>query len=232
MERQTLRIVVVLGMLITLLGGTGVFASFTDRASAGTDSVTSGSRPKSADLRIEPAELNGGVVECGIAGAIPWQEDNTATAQFSLSDVQPGSQLGGSYVCLKNVGSASLTLTASALGLTDLDTDCTGDEAASGDTTCGLDAIGMPQAGELSPLLTVLLDRVVCDSPTMPFANNQPVALDAYTGIDFAGGPLAADDIACIAIQLAYPTPASDVDAQIAQSDQVTWVFAFDGSAS
>jgi predicted ribosomally synthesized peptide with SipW-like signal peptide len=35
MGRQSLRIVMVLGVLVTLVGGTGIFAAFTDRATTG-----------------------------------------------------------------------------------------------------------------------------------------------------------------------------------------------------
>lgn len=231
MGRYSLRIIMVLGVLVTLVGGTGIFAVFTDRATTGVNDVTSGTRPKSADLRIEPAVLGGAGVNCDVdADGILWQNDDTTTGQFTLSDVQPGNGLGDAYLCLKNVGSASLALTASAIDLVDADIACTGDETASGDATCGLDPFDAPQVGELSPLLTVRLERVTCNSP-QPYVVMGPIALDGYATVDFAGGPLSPDDIACIRIQLAYPTPATDLDAQVAQSDRVTWRFAFDAAA-
>ena len=53
MGRHTLRITIVLGMLVTLLGGTGIFATFTDRATGGQATVSSGARPKAAErLRV------------------------------------------------------------------------------------------------------------------------------------------------------------------------------------
>jgi hypothetical protein len=231
MGRHSLRIIIVLGMLVTLTGGTGIFAVFTDRATAGENTVTSGTRPKSADLRIEPAHLPsgaGGTFDCDIDGdAILWESENTATAQFTVTDVQPGNSLGDAYICLKNVGSAVLSLNVSAIDLVDLESDCTGDEAASGDTTCGPDPNGGPQAGELSRLLTVVADRVECTQALPP--TETPVALDAYSAVNFDG--LAPGGITCFWIQVAYPTPATDADAQVAQSDTATWRFAFDGIA-
>ena len=220
----------VLGVLVTLVGGTGIFAVFTDRATGGDNAVTSGTRPKSADLRIEPAVLDaatGGFNCDGDLDELLWQNDDTTTAQYTVADVQPGNSLGDAYFCIKNVGSAVLMLTASAIDVVDVETDCTGDEAASGDTTCGLDANNGPQVGELSPLLTVELDRVECTAPQRP--TDTPIALDAYSAVNFDG--LAPDGIACFWIELAYPTPATDVDAQVAQSDTATWRFAFDGTA-
>ena len=230
MGRHSLRIIMVLGVLMTLVGGTGIFAVFTDRAMGGDNTVTSGTRPKSADLRIEPAVLDAatGAINCdGDAGAVLWQNDDTTTAQYTVADVQPGNSLGDAYFCLKNVGSAVLMLTASAIDVVDVDTDCTGDEAASGDTSCGLDVNGGPQVGELSPLLTVEADRVECSAPQPP--TDTPIALDAYSAVNFDG--LGPDGIACFWIQMAYPTPATDSDAQVAQSDTVSWRFAFDGRA-
>jgi predicted ribosomally synthesized peptide with SipW-like signal peptide len=141
MGRHSLRIIMVLGALVTLVGGTGIFAVFSDRATGGENTVTSGTRPKSADLRIEPAVLDaaGGFNCDGDVDGSLFENDDTTTAQFTVTDAQPGNSLGDAYVCLKNVGSAVLALSVSAIDVVDVDTDCTGDEAISGDTTCGLD---------------------------------------------------------------------------------------------
>jgi hypothetical protein len=230
MGRHSLRIIMVLGALVTLVGGTGIFAVFSDRATGGENTVTSGTRPKSADLRIEPAVLDaaGGFNCDGDVDGSLFENDDTTTAQFTVTDAQPGNSLGDAYVCLKNVGSAVLALSVSAIDVVDVDTDCTGDEAISGDTTCGLDLGSLePQAGELSPLLTVEADRVECTAAEPP--SETPIALDAYSAVSFDG--IAPGIVTCFWIRLAYPTPATDVDAQVAQSDTVSWRFAFDGTA-
>jgi hypothetical protein len=47
-----------LGSLVTLMGGTGIFAVFTDRATTGTSKVDSGARASAADLKIALASQN------------------------------------------------------------------------------------------------------------------------------------------------------------------------------
>lgn len=230
MGRHSLRLTVILGLLITALGSTGIFAVFSDRATAGEDSVTSGARPRAADLRIAPPDVLGrasGFVSCGDF------QDNTTTPQFTVTNVQPGQDLlpgnpSGSWVCLTNVGSAPLTLTASVIDLADLDVDCTGDEATL-DETCGENA-GVPQAGELSPLLLVEMERVNCaDGVTSSEAAG--AALTTFSNIPFTTVQLAPSEVACVRIQMSYPTPSDESVAQAAQSDRVTWRFAFDGTA-
>jgi hypothetical protein len=234
MTRHSLRIVIVLGMLITLVGGTGIFATFSDRASTGGNSVTSGSRPKAADIKIETATVEPatGVTCHSDPDPLPWQRDDLTTGIYTATDVQPGEDLGRTYLCLKNVGSAPLSLTASAINVVDLDVACTGDEAASGDTTCGPDATLTPQAGELSPLIKVAMWRVTCDN-LLQYVSYEPHFLNDLTDWDFGGlTPILPDEVACIEIQVTYPTPATELQAQLAQSDEVTWRFAFDVSAS
>jgi predicted ribosomally synthesized peptide with SipW-like signal peptide len=223
--------VMVLGALITLLGGTGIFAVFNDRATVDNNTATSGSRPKAADVRIDTASLDptSGSVNCD---STTWDKDNLTTGLYNATDVQPGSDLGTTYLCLKNVGSGTLSLTASVIDLQDLDVACTGDEAASGDTTCGPDVNQSPQAGELSPLIKVGMWRVDC--PTgLAYVSYDPQALDNLTDWDFGGlSPILPDEIACVKIQVTYPAPATELQAQLAQSDEVLWRFAFDVVAS
>lgn len=237
MGRQTLRITIVLGMLVTLLGGTGIFASFTDQATAGQNSVTTGERPRAADLQIAPFDPAGwpaGTTMC--LPATSAFADDTTTAQFNTGSLQPGENMQDAFLCLWNHGSAPLDITASAIDLVDADVDCTGDEAAAGDTTCGVDqTTGLPQAGELSPLLQVDIDRVNCGDGTV-IADSAGGSLDQYQLAPIvlqAGptpGPLAPDEIACLRVRASYPTP-TESQAQLAQTDQATWRFAFDATA-
>ena len=234
MARHSLRIIVVLGLLITIVGGTGVFATFSDRATIDDNSAISGSRPKAADLRIELASVDPTTeqITCETpTGKTPFEDDNLTTALYSATDVQPNTNLGEHYICLKNVGSSPLALTASVIDLTDLDIDCTGDEAAAGDTTCGLNPTQQPQAGELSPLLYVEFDEGMCATGGFLPPVEAPSALSSTTAVAFAQQPLQAGDVECLRIDVAYPTP-TPTNALLAQSDQVTWRFAFDGVAS
>jgi predicted ribosomally synthesized peptide with SipW-like signal peptide len=236
MGRQTLRITIVLGMLVTLLGGTGIFATFSDRATAGDNSVSTGERAKAADLKIaadDPSQRPAGQGLC-LPASTPFSDDTT-TAQFTAGAIQPGDHLQPAYLCLRNAGTGALTVNASVLDLVDADTDCTGDEAAAGDATCGLDqTTGQPQDGELSPLLLIDIRTIDCSDPgttigtsehTLSQYGAQPIQFTAGA----AGFVLAPNTIACLQLEASYPTP-TETEAQLAQSDRATWKFIFQGT--
>lgn len=234
MGRHALRITILLGVLITLVGGTGIFAVFTDRATAGENSVTTGERPRAAELKIATPSEEGAM--CAPA-TTSWADD-TETAQFTAGSLQPGQDLAPAYLCLMNAGSASLVVHASAIDLVDADVACTGDEAAAGDLTCGLDANDAPQAGELSAALQITIERVGCEDPSVLLGAASSNTLDQFSSMfvylapGATGAPLAPDEIACLRLQASYPAPASEDVAQRAQSDRATWRFAFDAEAS
>jgi predicted ribosomally synthesized peptide with SipW-like signal peptide len=237
MARHALRITILLGVLITLVGGTGIFAVFSDRATAGENSVTTGERPRAADLKLAAASPEEAGVMCAPA-TTQWADD-TETAQFTAGSLQPGQGLAPAYLCLMNAGSARLVVHASAIDLVDADIACTGDEGAAGDATCGLDPNEVPQAGELSAGLRITIDRVDCTDPTQSVgAESSSNMLDQFSSMFIylapgaAGAPLAPDEIACLRLQASYPTPASEDVAQRAQTDRATWRFAFDAEAS
>jgi hypothetical protein len=228
MERASLRAVIVLGLLITLVGGTGIFAVFSDRATTGTNEVTSGGLGHAADLTIATAAVQGGSVVCDTFS------DDLATGFFSLTDLQPSA--GDSYrgtFCLQNVGSSAVNLAASTIDLSDTDSGCTGDEAAFGDTTCGGD-----QAGELGTVLVAVIAELDCDTATYTAQTSSAslAALGTPVGLPVGGivgrqaGDLNPGQTACYFVELRYPdsTPAGEV--QLAQSDTVTWRFAFDAT--
>jgi predicted ribosomally synthesized peptide with SipW-like signal peptide len=219
MQRQMLRLTLILGVMVTLLGGTGVFAVFTDQANGGTNTVNSGALAKAADLHISPGTAGAGGVGC------TQYADDTSTAQFTIQSFGAGSQPVRSYVCLKNVGSATLGLTAGAANLLDLDTSCTGDEAAAGDQTCGSDG-----AGELAPVVTVLIRQVNCQ--TLAASGGLSQSLDRWAAalVSIQAPTLTAGGIACIEFELRYG--GSDTAGQLAQSDTVTWKFRFEGTAA
>jgi hypothetical protein len=237
--RPMLRALMVLGVIVTLVSGTGLFAVFSDRATTGQNDVSSGELPNAADLQIATASIGDANVD-GLPDVVcdTFTED-LVTGLFSLSDLQPGyssSDAEAATMCLRNVGSSILNLSASAIDLTDADISCTGDEAASGDLTCGPDATMISQAGELSPLITVNFAGVDCADATVLFDHVgnladlaiTPMAIDAHPNVI----ELAPGDTACYSVRLGYPIPASGTDVQLAQSDQVQWRFAFDGAAS
>jgi hypothetical protein len=228
MNRQLLRAVMVLGLIVTLVGGTGIFALFTDRATTGINDVSSGELGHAADLQITTGQIEDSNqdglpdVTCGTF------QDDLATSLYSLTDLQPGNDEYAGTICLRNAGSSNVELTMSAIDLADLDIECTGDEAAYGDLSCG-----DQQVGELSPLIRVAIIFLDCDAATyideasssLSGLAQQPTAIQAGSLLQMPPG-----DTACYSLRLRYPDTASATDIQLAQSDKVQWRFAFDGT--
>jgi hypothetical protein len=220
--------VIVLGMLITLIGGTGIFAVFSDRAKTGSSDVTTGALGKAADLKIATAQpqdpMNSGPFLCGTF------VDDLATPLFSFTAT--GGTTDERFLCLQNDGSSPLDLTMTAIDIVDTDIACTGDEAAFGDTTCGEDNLMQPQAGELSPNLTIETDTYDCNtgaglgtpgvpdfSSSLATLGTTPILLASATP---SGGSL------CVRLRVHWGPTTGDA-AQVSQSDEATWRFAFDG---
>lgn len=232
MTRPLLRAVMVLGVIVTLVSGTGLFAVFSDRATTGTNDVSSGELAHAADLQVANAQVINNSVACDTFG------EDLATGIFSVSDLQPSAgEEYPAHLCLRNVGSETLQLTVSAIDLADADIACTGDEAASGDITCG-EVGGVPQLGELSTLINVNILDLDCGSATyvtesgwssLAGLSQSPAPFVAASAAG-TGVPLAPGATGCISLRLRYPDSASSVDIQVAQSDQVQWRFAFDGT--
>jgi len=233
MPRHALRLVIVLGALITLVGGTGIFAVFSDRATTGTSDVTSGALGKAADLKIASAQpqdpMNSGPFLCDTF------TDDLTTQLFHFTATSGNGD--ERFFCVENAGSSPVDLSLTAIDITDLDIDCTGDEAAFGDTTCGPDPTTQAlRAGELSPNLTIETDLYDCTTgaglltPGVPdfsssLANlgTTPETLLPATGLQ----NLAAGGSVCVRLRVRWS--ATGDAAQISQSDEATWKFAFDG---
>lgn len=234
MTRPLLRAVMVLGVIVTLVSGTGLFAVFSDRATTGSNDVSSGPLGHAADLKLAAAEIGDANLD-GINDVVCGTfEDDLATGFYSLTDLQPANDEYAQALCLRNDGSAGVTLTISAIDMTDSDTGCTGDEAAYGDTTCG-ELGGASQQGELSPLITVGVIVLNCTTNGYLGESTGNLASLAATPIAIEVGlagevQLMPGATACYSLRLRYPasTPATDV--QLAQSDTVTWRFAFDAT--
>lgn len=214
MRRPLLVSLILLGLVVTGIGGMGVFAPFTDRATTGVNDVTTGERPRAADLKL--AWSVNTPDSCAAAYA-----DDSVTPGHSSTDAQPG--FGDDRLfCLKNAGSATLNVSVSVIDLVDVDIACTGDEEAAGDTTCGSDG-----QGEASTVLFVRTSTFDCDT----FASGTTVLggfLSSPTPMDL--GSLAPNAELCGFVELDYPQNLTDEQELIAQSDQVTWKYAFDGT--
>jgi hypothetical protein len=227
MGRHALRITILLGILITLVGGTGIFAVFTDRATTGTNSAETGSRQQAVDLKIETALLDAPVTCDGDLNLQLFDQDDLTTGIFSVSGVQPGAYPADAdvaYVCLLNAGSGTIDVEASAIDIVDTDTGCTGDEAAAGDATCGGD-----QLGELSGAIAAQMEQLDCATAGSTPIQSNSIANWASIPAQLPGS-LAPGDIACLAFYLWVPASTDETTLQIAQSDKVAWRFAFDAT--
>jgi hypothetical protein len=227
MARQSLRVTMLLGMLITIVGGTGIFAVFTDRATTGTNSVETGARPSAVNVRIAEAlvDENLSTISCDVNQGVTFTDD-LATGIFSVENLQPDSATAAAaYVCLENAGSGSIDIRATVIELVDTDTACTGDEADAGDATCG-----GGELGELSGALMASMSRLECGTSA-----STPLAQDTLAGWpanpDFAlTQPLAPNDVACVAFLVWLPSSTPEATIQVTQSDKVEWRFAFDAT--
>jgi hypothetical protein len=215
MRRSLLATITVLGALICLVGGTGLFAALTDTATTGTNTVTSGGLATSIDIKLATATYSAGATTCGS------YSDNLTTPLFTETDLQPGAG-GLAYVCLKNVGSRTAAhLNVLSIELTDIDQACTGDEADSGDTTCGGDA-----AGELSDALSVVFISQDCATGDDLWSTAE-VNLRDSTSTLLELPPVPSGTNLCLKGQVANRFPADSAVAQVAQSDTSTWRFRF-----
>jgi hypothetical protein len=217
MRRPVLVTVAILGLVIVLIGGTGLFAALTDTARTGTNTVDSAGLAASADLQLATATRDyPGPIVCGA------YSENLASGFFTVADVVPGYNSPPVYFCVKNAGSQTVNLSAMVDELADLDTSCTGDEAVY-DTTCGGNL-----AGDLSEVLSIAYLRYACDGSTgsgtgVNMRNNA-------TNQVFLPGTLAPGSETCMEVDFAYSNGNTETQKQKAQSDRVTWRFKFGAS--
>lgn len=220
-ERNTRRSVLltfaVLGGLVCLIGGTGLFAALQDSARSGTNSAESDAMAGSADIQVAtatqvdvPDSPTGASVNCGT-----FSEDLT-TPIHTVTGVTPNF-VSNAWYCVKNVGSQQVTLSALTDELTDVDYACTGDEALHGDTTCGSGG-----AGELSSVLRVIYVQLDCATANGPGVG--PFLGDNVTS-PAELGMIAAGEMRCFRADVEYPLGTPSVEVQRAQSDRATWRF-------
>lgn len=223
MERHMLRLTLVLGVLVTILGGTGVFAVFTDQAREELNQISSGELASAADLKLAYGDYDP-VADLFVCDGF---QDNL-TSQFSFgTDVQPGYTSGETAYCLQNAGAAPVDTSLAVADLVDRELACTGDEGAL-DLTCGQGA-----QGDLSPLLDIVIAAVECDTATPGERRGASFAALSEGAEALPGNAiLAPGEVGCWTIAIQYPTlfPAEMI--QKAQSDIVHWTFVFTGTAS
>jgi hypothetical protein len=217
MRRASLLTLAALGLVVCLVGSTGLFAALTDTARTGTNQVTTPGLASSADIVVASTIDSAGSLACGT------YSDDLATGLIDFTASPPYAN-ADSFLCVKNVGSQALSsLTVQADELTDVDTACTGDEEANGDATCGGDA-----AGELADVLDVTVGWDAC--PYQMWTDTSPTTtLLASSTTPITLPTLAVGEEVCFLLRVAYPTAGASPEAiQRAQSDTVTWRFRFD----
>jgi hypothetical protein len=223
MRRSILLTLSTLGVLISLLGGTGLFAALTDTADVGPNHLDTAPLAGSADLKV--AELENG--QC-----LTYQ-DNLVTEFILGANFVPGDETSN-QLCIKNVGSQTVSLAVTAVDLVDFDYDCTGDEQEYGDQTCGPNV--PDPVGELSSVIDALFVTVDCGTGApsgSPFGSNLHDLVGNPLFISVTG--LGSNEVACFDIHLSEPdgqTGYPVADLQKAQSDSLTWTFRFTGQAT
>jgi len=211
----------VMGAIVTAVGGTGIFAVFTDRATQGTNTITSGSRPHAADIQLAKASPD----QLGNANCGPFSDDLT-TQMWTVSDFQPNDN-AVRYMCVKNAGSAPFTGSLTTVDLVNSDGSCTGDESTV-DPTCG-SGVG---AGQLASVLQVGVGLLDCDNIQSVTDFTANLGQLSTTPIVFASNdPLPPGVTGCLAMSVSYPLSTPEANIQAAQSDSVSWKFAFDVAA-
>jgi hypothetical protein len=209
-KRSALVTAAVLGGLVCLIGGTGLFAALQDSARSGTNSAESDAMAGSADIQVSTATaISGTGVACGT-----FSEDLTSPLH-TVTGVTPDFNSDAAFYCVRNVGSQQVTLSALSDELTDVDYACTGDEALHGDDTCGSGG-----AGELSSVLRVGYLGVDCATANATTAGLPLLSDNAVTPV--AHGTIAAGETRCFRSDVEYVGNAPDV-VQRAQSDRATW---------
>lgn len=207
--------VAALGALVSVIGGTGLFAALQDSARSGTNSAESAQLAGSADIQVALATEGPMLdLQCGT-----FSED-LATPFFTLTNATQGSATGVASYCIKNVGSQQVTLSALSDALTDADFACTGDEELHGDTTCG-PVGGVDGAGELSSVLLVSYNQVDCANVNSGTGSSMLLKDNAV--MPSALGTIAPGATRCFNTFVAYQGGHPSATVQKAQSDRVTW---------
>ena len=219
MRRSVLLTLTVVGGVLGLVASTGVFAALSDTADSGTNSASSSALPASADLQLATATGGG----TGAAPTCGTYSENLTTPWFTMTDFDHGDGSLWQALCVKNVGSQTVSLTMGAVEVSDVDTGCTGDES-SFDQTCGADA-----AGELSPAIYVgLIER---DCATASQIGQMTLGfLPAWATTPKALASMDPGAVRCFEVGIQNFSEDSDVR-QAQQSDTVSWKFRFAGQS-
>ena len=221
MRRSLLLTLAALGAVLSLLGA-GLFAALTDTATTGTNEISTGELQGSADLEIATADLSPGGLGCGTFA------DDLVSPLFTYTDRDPSSDSGARYdLCLRNVGSQTVSLTASPFEVSDTEVACTGDEALY-DATCDAG-----QDGELGAAASVYWIGLDCatgallqGAADLPNSNR---SFDTFVEAKESFGQLAPGQTRCFGTSV-FLSGQGDELRQPSQTDRLTFRWAFTGA--
>jgi hypothetical protein len=219
MSRKSRVVVVAVVTTALLLGASivGAISTFEDVALWGADGghhVSTPARPRVVDLQIAI-----GSEEDGLCGTY---SDNATTPVIQATLEPPISS--GRMVCLRNAGATRdkpINVKASFTKVSDVDTDCTGQEADF-DTTCGNNGVG-----EAGPLLVPRYYEVDCDTGNAltPFTNFGPLSQPVNELTFITNQPLATRR--CFFFVVWHDYGFDETLEQAGQSDTVSFTIAF-----
>jgi hypothetical protein len=231
-RRSLLLTTVVLGTALSVVSGSGLFASLSDTARTGVNTVDTQALTGSADLKIAVGELVSVQdptsptgqrlqVQCGAYA------DDLESPLITLTNRVPGENpadhADGYFFCLQNVGSQTVNLAATSTELNDVELACTGDESEY-DATCV-----SGQQGELSALTTVTFFGISCfDAASSENPPNAVAALATTVANPVAFGTLATNQARCFGSSIIF-SGHTNAEEQAAQTDRLTWRYAFTG---
>ena len=220
--RRLLTVTMALGLVITAMNFTGIFAVFNDSATTGTNDADSGALQATADIQI-------GVTDNDHCTGASYSE-NLVTGVVSVSGLVPGGPASDNlYICLKNVGVAAVAVTATAFDISETEIGCTGDEATY-DDTCGTSGIG---DGELGTILNGQLLWFDCTTSDGPIGGGF-LAIESMAVTPLSIGTIDPGEVACVRSHAYIPDIGGILTgemAQAAQSDKVEWRYSFDATA-
>lgn len=214
--------VMVVGAIVTAVGSTGISAVFRDRATQGANTIESGPQPRAADLQIGQF----------VAGSCSGMQDDLTTALWNVANMQPGGAVQRD-LCLMNNGATSASVRLAAIDVVESDAQCTGDEQAV-DPACGG---GLGQGQLASAVQVEYATDMDCDTV---IGNNGTGDLVGVLGSLGVGGSFAvlttdsglpAGSTMCVSLTVRYPSDTSVDLVQAAQTDGVSWKFAFDAES-
>ena len=217
MRRSVLLSWLVVGAALSLISGTGLFASLSDTARTGTNVVDTQALQGSADLKIATASYTDPGVGCeGFS-------DDLTSPLIEFTNQVPGAfNQDGYYYCLQNAGSQTVNLTATAVEVTDTELACTGDEDLY-DTSCSV-----PDVGELSSVVRISFYGVNCVDGTDDTPPNAQDTVAHMASVPVTFGTLSPATTRCFRSAVFTNGPPNVV--QASQTDRVTWRFAFTGA--